>query len=169
MFKGCLSSKEESSTALMTLCPVGTGPLAVWTCTLFTPALKRTGVFIYLSLSITCLRDEGYACMQHFHLFPLTLIERPYREDLWCDFDIRSGSHLNVVSLPSHSCEVFLCKIYHKQRVMRFWNVHCVFGFMLDRAPLGGGLDIGRTWNIIHVMTCRIACSFFIHPNILIM
>ena len=45
----CLSSRGESSTALMTLCPAGTGTLTVRTCTLFTPVFEnKTGVFIYL-------------------------------------------------------------------------------------------------------------------------
>ena len=40
----------------MTLCPVGNGPLRLWTDTLFTPAHKRTGVIIYLSIYLDSIR-----------------------------------------------------------------------------------------------------------------
>lgn len=117
--------------------------------------------------------------MRHFHLFPLKLIQRSYRINLRLDFCghrtssvvwdnklLQSSSHLIVVSLPSYSCESFYAIRYHKSRVVRFQKCSLCFGFVLDHAPpLGGGLDISRSWNIIHVMTCRIACSFFIHSN----
>jgi hypothetical protein len=57
----CLSSRGESNTALMTLCPEGTGPLTVWTDTLFTPAFEKgpefLSIFIYLTIKLAFYND----------------------------------------------------------------------------------------------------------------
>ena len=123
---------------------------------------------------------EGWRICSYtkFHLFPLQLIQRSYRRNVRLNFvwsqDFKCSVRTYTIRLSFDCCLItilltwtFLYNKNHKSRVVRFWNVHYVFGIELDHAPLEGGLDIGTSWNIIHVMTCRIACSFFIHPNIL--
>ena len=67
----CPSSKEESSFVPASPCPVDIGLLALRTDTLFTPALKGTGVSIYLhhgyQLGLTFVGLPSYSNLGGWH------------------------------------------------------------------------------------------------------